>query len=85
VESVKRGLPLTLLIEGRNPLTLLHGALSEGLHALTDEECMTLAQSIRVVLTEMSECMSQALKEDKELKDAVSVLLKAKKPTVRPS
>jgi hypothetical protein len=71
--------PEMLLIDGRNPLTLLHAALSEGLHALTDE-CMALTRSIRVVLTEMSVRMRQALKEDKELQDAVAVLLNVKKP-----
>ena len=40
VENVKHGMPQALLINGHNPLTLLHSALSEGLHAQTDEQCM---------------------------------------------
>ena len=37
VEAIKHGVPESLLIDGHNPLTLLHSALSEGLHAQTDE------------------------------------------------
>lgn len=80
VERVKHAIPQSLLIDGRNnPLTLLHGPLSEGLHGLTDEHCLALAQSVRVVLAELAERTAQALKDEKELKDAVSVLLGAKK------
>jgi hypothetical protein len=43
VESVKDALPQVLLINGQNPLTLLHSALSEGLHAQSDEQCLELA------------------------------------------
>lgn len=43
VNRVKHGLPQVLLMNGHNPLTLLHTALSEGLHATSDEECLELA------------------------------------------
>jgi hypothetical protein len=33
-----------------NPLTQLHSALSEGLHAGSDEECLDLAETIRSIL-----------------------------------
>jgi hypothetical protein len=83
VEGVKRAIPQTLLINGRNPLTLLHSALSEGLHAQTDEECLEIATSIRIVMAELAERMAQALKEEAELSAAVSRLLQKKKlPTV---
>jgi len=80
IEQVKSAIPQTLLIEGQNPLTLLHSALSEGLHAQTDEECLELAQHIRVVLTELADRISQALKDEAELKKAVSRLLSRKHP-----
>ena len=60
----------------RTPLTLLHPALSEGIHAKTDEECLELATSIRVVLIELAERIAAALKEEAELKSAVSRLIK---------
>ena len=79
IEKVKTAIPQSLLIDGRhNPLTLLHTALSEGLHELTDEECLTLARSIRVLLIELAERISTALKEEAELKSAVSQLLNRK-------
>lgn len=75
VEAIKHGVPESLLIDGHNPLTLLHSALSEGLHAQTDQQCLELATSIRVVLTELVERMGNALKEELELTTAVSRLL----------
>ena len=75
VEDVKSAIPQTLLIEGHNPLTLLHSALSEGLHARTDEECLEMATSIRVVLTELAERISIALKDETELKQALEKLM----------
>jgi len=72
VEKIKHGLPEVLLINSQNPLTLLHKALSEGLHNGNDEECLEIAQDIRVVLSEFSEQLQTALKDDQELKKAVS-------------
>ena len=54
VTMVKNGLPQALLINGHNPLTLLHNALSAGLHEQTDEVCLELAQAVRVVLVDLS-------------------------------
>lgn len=75
VETVKHAIPQSLLINGHNPLSLLHSALSEGLHAQTDEECLELATSIRVVLNELAERLGQALNDEAELNAAVSRLL----------
>ena len=84
VEAVKHGIPQTLLIGGHNPLLLLHAALSEGLHAQTDEQCLELATSIRVVLTDFVDRAAAALKEEAELATAVSRLLSAKAITIQP-
>jgi hypothetical protein len=78
IAMIKAAIPESLLIDGHNPLTLLHDALSEGLHAQTDEECLELATSIRVVLTELAERISTALKEEAELKTALGRLLNRK-------
>ncbi|MCW9705799.1 hypothetical protein [Fodinibius salsisoli] len=76
VELIKDGIPESLLIQGHhNPLTLLHSALSEGLHADTDADCLSYASSIRIVLTDLAEKLSQALKDNQKLKEAVSSLL----------
>src|SRR5260221_2382351 len=74
LESVKNAIPQALLINGHNPLTLLHSALSEGLHAQTDEQCLELAHDVRVILAELAERLGQALKDEAELKQAVSRL-----------
>jgi hypothetical protein len=68
-----------LLIDGHNPLTLLHTALSEGLHAQSDEDCLEFASDIRVVMTELADRISQALKDEAELKSAISRLLSRKR------
>lgn len=84
IASVKAGIPEVLKINGHNPLTLLHKALSEGLHAETDKQCLELATAIRVVLTELAESVQQAMKDHAELQGAVTRLLNrapAKKAT----
>src|SRR5271170_145391 len=78
IESIKPAVPQALLIDGHNPLTLLHNALSEGMHAQTDEECLELATSIRVVLTDLVERMANVLKDHAELKAAVNKLIEVK-------
>ena len=76
LEKAKDALPESLLIDGHNPLLLLHNALSEGVHKLTDEQCLEIAGSVRVVLGELSERLSQALKDEAELTKALSTLMK---------
>lgn len=78
VESIKHGIPQTLLINGHNPLTLLHAALSVGLHDQTDERCLELAHDVRIVLGELSDRLSNALKDEVELNSAVGRLLRAR-------
>ncbi len=73
--SVKDAIPQALLINGHNPLTLLHSALSEGLHNQTDEHCLDIASSVRVILGELSDRLGQALKDEAELNHALSKLL----------
>jgi hypothetical protein len=75
VDDVKDAMPTVLRIDDHNPLTLLHKALSEGLHDRSDADCLELAASIRVVLYELADRIGQALKEEKELKDALGRLL----------
>lgn len=78
LESVKDAIPQALLLNGHNPLTLLHTALSAGLHEKSDEKCLELAQDIRVVLAELADRLGQLLKDEAELNTAVSRLLQAR-------
>ena len=75
IDKINAAIPPALRIDGHNPLTLLHGALSDGIHERSDEECLECAREIRLVLTELAERMAQALKEEAELKGAVGKLL----------
>jgi hypothetical protein len=83
METIKPGVPEALLIDGHNPLMLLHNALSEGLHAQTDEECLELATSIRVVLTDLVERMANVLSDHAELKTAVKKLIEVKTKKIK--
>lgn len=79
LDMAKDVIPESLLINGHSPILLLHSALSEGVHALSDEECLELASSVRIVLGELSERLSQALKDEAELSKALSTLMNHKK------
>jgi len=79
LEMAKDAMPESLLINGHSPILLLHSALSEGVHALTDEQCLEMAGSVRIVLGELAERLSQALKDEAELTKALSTLMKKKK------
>jgi hypothetical protein len=74
-------IPAVLLIDGHNPLTLLHDLLSEGIHELDDDECLERAQEAEVILCEIADRMQIALTERKTVKAAISSILdrKAKK------
>ena len=75
VSAVKHLMPQVLLMNGHNPLTLLAAALTEGLRAQTDEECLELARSIRVVLTDLAERLGNALEDQMELNAALTRLM----------
>jgi hypothetical protein len=76
ISLIKDALPQTLLINGQNPLTLLHSALSAGLHEQTDERCLELAHAIRIVLAELAEKLAQAFKDKAEIAAALSLMMK---------
>ncbi len=75
MQSVRDAIPASLKISGQNPLTLLHSALSEGLHAKDDQTCLSLAHAVRVVLAELSERIWQATKDTREINEAVVLLM----------
>lgn len=75
LDNAKDAIPESLLINGHSPLLLLHSALSEGVHALSDEQCLEIASSIRVVLGELSDRLAQALKDEAELTKALGTLM----------
>jgi hypothetical protein len=75
VEMLKDAIPPKLLIlDGRNPLTLLYRPLSAQLHDLTDEECLQQAADIRLVLNESFDNIGRVLRDEEELRGAVNRL-----------
>jgi hypothetical protein len=78
IAVIKHAIPSVLLIKGQNPLALLHDAISEGLHAHSDEECLEIATDIRIVMADLAERLGQALKDEAELSGSVSRLINRK-------
>ena len=78
LEMAKDVMPESLLIDGQNPILLLYRALSRGVHELSDEECLELASTVRLVLGELSERLSVILKDKAELTKAISTLTRHK-------
>lgn len=78
VKKIKNKLPESLRIKGSNPLTLLHKALSIGLHNDNDDECLKRAGFIRTILFEFVDKLGHALKEDAGIDAAVKELTKGK-------
>jgi len=79
VEQIADAIPEALRISGHNPLTLLHPALSKSLHKDSDEDCLEAAHAIRVMLAAFAERLSQLLKDEAEVTNAIGTLLAKKK------
>lgn len=75
IDMIKDAIPQSLLVDGHNPLKLVHQALSVGIHEEADEKCLELAHSIRMILSTLAENIQQALRDQRKLKGAVSKLL----------
>lgn len=71
-------IPAVLLIEGHNPLLLLHDLLSEGIHQLDERECLERAQQAEVILCEIADRLQIALTERKTVKAAISSIMHRK-------
>lgn len=60
IALVKELLPASLRRDGINPLEILHDALSGGLHAESDEECLDLAATVREALVYLVDELKRA-------------------------
>jgi hypothetical protein len=78
IEQIKTTLPQGLLINGHNPLSALHRALSIGLHSESDATCLQTAHAVRLVLTDLVEKMSNLRQDNRELNSALQVLMAMK-------
>lgn len=75
IDLVKDLLPPILRPEGMNPLSALHSALSEGLHAESDEVCLEYAQAVREVLVFLVNQVAASRRSSKEFTDSMRKLL----------
>lgn len=82
IDLVKDLLPSSLRPEGVNPLGAIHSALSEGLHAESDEECLKYADAIRNAVVFLVNKLIRTKIENKSFTDSMKKLLnkKSKKP-----
>ena len=71
-------IPAVLLIDGHNPLAVLHDLLSEGIHELSDEDCLERAQHAEILLCEIADRMHIALTERKAVKEAITSVMNRK-------
>lgn len=59
IDVVKELLPASLRPNGVNPLGVMYQALSEGLHALPDEDCLDMAALLRESLVYLVDAVSE--------------------------
>ena len=75
IKLVKDLLPESLKPEGYNPLGVLHHALSEGIHELSEDECLHRATSIRTVMTFLIDQIQHSKESTHEFTEAMRKLL----------
>jgi hypothetical protein len=75
IAIVKDMLPETLRPDGLNPLDVLHGCLSGGLHNETEEECLDSAANVRVTLEYLIRQLATRREGRKAFSDAQRKLL----------
>src|SRR5207244_4004855 len=78
IKEIKDALPSALFIAGHNPLTILYDVLSDGIHDLTDEECLTHARTVRTLLIALADRMSEISKDDAKVEQALGAFLNRK-------
>lgn len=77
IDAIKAGPLQAIYVNGHNPLTLLYDAISDGLHGQTDQENMEIAQTIRLLLADLTARLDNLLADHKGVEDGVNRLLKA--------
>ena len=74
MESIKDYVPKDLLIRGENPLTVLHGLLSVGMHGEEDDWCLRQSHAIRAVLIETAKRIDDTLASARSIDAAMKQL-----------
>jgi hypothetical protein len=71
LELVKDHAPTSFAVDGQNVFTILYGALSSGIHGKSDEDCLSIATSIRVCLNFLIQKIAATKQEKDVLKEAL--------------
>lgn len=79
IELVKELLPPILRPDGINPLQVLHSALSEGLHAKSDEECLEYSDQCRSIIVYLVNQISLSKQSSKIFSDSMRKILDKRK------
>ena len=65
IDSLTRFLPASVLLNNENPLKLLYAKISDGIHNLSEEECLERSANIEIVLKHIIiELRNQQLHDD---------------------
>ncbi|MHB1163123.1 MAG: hypothetical protein ACYCZZ_01145 [Minisyncoccota bacterium] len=75
INLVEDLLPESLKADGMNPLKELHKILSEGIHNMTDEECMDKAEAIRSILVYLVNQVAKTKNDKKSFTEGMSKIL----------
>lgn len=75
INLVKDLLPKSLQVDGMNLLKELYGALSQGIHDKTDEECMEKAEVIRGILVFLVNQIMRTKQDKKSFTDGMKKIL----------
>jgi hypothetical protein len=79
IKQIKDALPPALFINGHNPLTILYDVLSDGIHDLSDEECLAHARTVRTLLIALADRISEISKDEAKVQDAIGAFLTRKR------
>jgi hypothetical protein len=79
IKQIEDALPPALFISGHNPLTILYDVLSDGIHDLSDEECLAHARTVRTLLIALADRISEISKDEATVQEAIGAFLTRKR------
>ncbi|MEQ1472644.1 MAG: hypothetical protein ABLQ96_02420 [Candidatus Acidiferrum sp.] len=79
IKQIKDALPPALFVSGHNPLTVLYDVLSDGIHELSDEECLAHARTVRTLLIALADRIAEISKDEAKVQQAVGEFLNRKR------
>jgi hypothetical protein len=78
IKEIKDAFPPALFIAEQNPLKLLHDLLSDGLHELSDEECLGHARAVRTLLIALADRISEISRDEAKIRESLGAFLSRK-------